>query len=247
VSEVIRVRAPSRLHFGLFTPGHAGTWPGVEGRAAVPARGFGGVGLMVRDPGVTVAVRPAPAWSAEGPLAERALAFARRCGAAPCQLVVERAAPEHVGLGTGTQLGLAVARAVLLATAGEAPDAVTLSRLAGRGERSALGVHGFQSGGFLVEGGKARPDELSPLVARVDFPRQWKIVLAVPRGLQGRHGAAESQVFDPAGEPGDLAHTDAMCRLVLLGMLPALHQQDLRAFGAALSGFSRRAGELFRP
>src|SRR5262249_25557204 len=126
VAEVIRVSAASRLHFGLFTVGHAGTWAGVDGLPSVPARAFGGVGLMARDPGVTVAVRAAPAWSAEGPLAERALAFARRCSAIPCHIVVERAAPEHAGLGTGTQLGLAVARAVLLATTGQSPDAVAL-------------------------------------------------------------------------------------------------------------------------
>src|SRR5262245_43059048 len=111
----IRVRAPSRLHFGLLS------WP-----AAPEARGFGSVGLMVEAPGLQVAVRKAATWSAHGPLAERAQAAGRTLVDAwsrtrqssplgPCDIVVEEAPPEHVGLGTGTQLTLAVACAMLAA------------------------------------------------------------------------------------------------------------------------------------
>src|SRR5262249_34951119 len=67
--EMIRVRAPSRLHFGLLNCGIADERLG---------RLFGGAGLMVGQPGLSLAVRPALAWSAEGPLADRALAVARR-------------------------------------------------------------------------------------------------------------------------------------------------------------------------
>jgi len=44
-----------------------------------------------------------------------------------------------------------------------------------------------------------------------------------------------------------LAETDARCRLVLLGMLPALAEKDYLAFGEALYDFNRRVGEAFRP
>ena len=71
------------------------------------------------------------------------------------------------------------------------------------------------------------------------------MVLVVPRGQQGIHGAAESQAFSQLSHnPGV---TDILCRLVLLGVLPALHERDLPAFGAALFEFNRRVGELFRP
>src|SRR5207302_1257090 len=125
--------------------------------------------------------------SAEGPLAERALAFARRFAAtlpagvlAPQRLRVEYASAEHAGLGTGTQLGLAVAR--LLATiAGQNDlDAVDLARRVGRGQRSALGIHGFAQGGFLVEGGKSAAADVAPLLVRVSFPETWQVVLTFP-------------------------------------------------------------------
>ncbi len=121
---MIHVQASSRLHFGLFVlPSEAGepvTWPDSEGQPTIAARHFGGVGLMVKDPGLALSVEPAETWSASGPCAERALAFAKSCCAGLAiqeafAITVDRCPAEHVGLGTGTQLGLAVARAITLA------------------------------------------------------------------------------------------------------------------------------------
>ena len=72
---MIRVTAPSRLHFGLFALAAEGAtpWPGADGQPALPARQFGGVGLMIDQPGVRVLLQPAAACSAEGPSAKRAL------------------------------------------------------------------------------------------------------------------------------------------------------------------------------
>src|SRR5262249_34279802 len=141
---MIHVRAPSRLHFGLLSlPADEGSW----------ARQFGGIGLMIEEPGVSVSLQPAESWSAEGFLAERALAYAKQIALAlSCpqrfQLNVEASAAEHVGLGTGTQLGLAVARALALVCGHKKLDAVELAYRLGRGKRSALGVYGFARGGF---------------------------------------------------------------------------------------------------
>src|SRR5205823_7728635 len=81
-AEMIRVRAASRLHFGLFAPppgpGPAGGWPNSLGQEVLPARRFGGVGLMVQAPGLELTAAAAASWTAEGPLAERALVFAQQ-------------------------------------------------------------------------------------------------------------------------------------------------------------------------
>lgn len=238
---MLRIQTASRLHFGFLSLPGSG-----EG-----ARRFGGVGLMVERPGLRVSATPAAEWSAEGPLAVRALAFARAfagdgAGGVPQRLVVEQAAPEHAGLGTGTQLGLAVGR--LLATAwGLDLGAAELARLVGRGRRSALGVHGFEQGGFLVESGKRGDDGLSPLAVRVAFPEAWRVVLAIPRQAPGLHGPDELGAFRQLAESAAVLPTDALCRLVLLGMLPALAEGDVGAFGEALFEFNARAGEAFAP
>jgi beta-ribofuranosylaminobenzene 5'-phosphate synthase len=226
---MIRVETGSRLHFGLLRP------PPVGGR-----RGFGGCGLMVEAPAVRVAVEPAADWSASGPVADRALAVARRVAPArPHRVVVEACPPEHVGLGVGTQLSLAVARAVV--EQGVPGD--ELARVAGRGGRSGIGVHGFDRGGFLVDGGKRSDDDLAPLIARAEFPPDWRMVLLTPPDRPDWHGERErTAVAALSAAPAD----DALCRLVLLGMLPALAARDLPAFSEAIAEYNARAGEPFR-
>lgn len=237
-----RVRAFSRLHFGVLNLGVS------------PERHFGGVGLMVCDPGLLLHVRPAAEWSASGPLAARALEFARRFAesapdaARPQQIAIEYSGPEHAGLGTGTQLGLAVARALAAAWGLNDLDATGLARRVGRGRRSGLGVHGFAQGGFLVEAGKHSPEAIAPLVARAEFPKDWRLVLALPPGETGLHGTAESRAFEELNRLRmPPARADVLCRLVLLGLLPALAERDLPAFGAALYEFNRLVGETFAP
>jgi beta-RFAP synthase len=239
---MIRVETGSRLHFGVFQFGGQGG-----------GRFFGGAGMMVNEPGIRLTVTPAKEWQAKGPLAERALEFARQVGKTfldagrstpPHHITIEHAAPEHAGLGTGTQLGLAVARA-LAESIGWKADALELARRTGRGKRSAIGIHGFAQGGFLVEPGKLANEDIGPLSARVDFPEEWRIVLAIPGGSQGLHGPSERQAFQRIHEAAIPLPTDALCRLVLLGMLPALAQRDLAGFSEALYEFNRKVGEAF--
>lgn len=259
---MIRVTAASRLHLGLFALPAAGVshWPTAEGQPVLPVRHFGGVGLMIEQPGIQVTARPADAWSASGPSSERALTFAQRFMASLSdgnerrfEIVVERCAPEHVGLGAGTQLGLTVARALAIATGHGDWDAVELAGRTGRGLRSSIGIHGFQHGGLLVEGGKTTeaavsPFAVSPLLARHPFPEDWQVLLILPRGRQGTHGAEERAAFGELTQwEWDLRRTENLCRLALLGLLPALLDRDLPAFGESLYEFNRRAGEWFLP
>jgi beta-RFAP synthase len=243
---MIRVQAPSRLHFGLLSLPAAGE---------KDMRRFGGVGLMVQSPGISLSVEPAAEWSAHGPLVERVLAFAQRFAATfapeqarPHRITVEACAPEHAGLGTGTQLGLAVGRALAAAFGFPEMDALELARRVGRGERSALGIHGFAHGGFVVDGGKGPSTTVAPLLVRMDFPEAWRIVLMLPAWAQGLHGPAEREAFRRLQQQGfPAATTDALCRLTLLGMLPALVERDLSAFGEALHEFNARVGDAFAP
>jgi beta-RFAP synthase len=248
---MITIRTGSRIHFGLLSLVPEGSaWPNRSGAAVLPARSFGGVGLMVDQPGLEMTLAPADSWSAEGPLAERALELAQRFAAlvpsgGPCSITIHQAAPEHVGLGTGTQLALAIGQG-LARLGGLELDLPELARLTGRGLRSALGAHGFLQGGFLVETGKGPGESLAPLAVRLDFPEQWRILLLLPTGQQGLHGSHERQAFARlACSPAANERTDALCRLVLLGMIPTLKALDADAFGEALFDFNQRAGEPF--
>jgi beta-RFAP synthase len=114
----------------------------------------------------------------------------------------------------------------------------------GRGARSAIGVHGFQVGGFLVDAGKRADTEIAPLVARLTFPAEWHVVLIIPKNSQGLHGAAERDAFDSlAAIPPDV--TADLCRLTLLGLLPAVAERNFQAFSESLVEFGWKVGECF--
>lgn len=231
------VEAPARLHFGVLD---------LTGRLG---RSFGGLGAAIPCPSLLLEVASAEQMSAEGPDADRAAEFARRFlhahglpGAA--RLVVHRAIPSHTGLGSGTQLGLAVARA-LAELHGLPADPVDLARTVGRGKRSAIGTWTFALGGFIVEGGRrVGSEEIAPLLARFAIPESWRYVVAVPHGPRGLSGAAEARAFDhlpppPTGDPERVSH------LVLMQLLPALVEGDIRSFGQALSAVQRITGGWF--
>ena len=75
------------------------------------------------------------------------------------------APPEHVGLGVGTQVCLAAARAVFNWPASR--NSVESSPVStGRGHRSGIGLHGFQHGGLIIDGGGNTGTGIPPLLAR---------------------------------------------------------------------------------
>jgi beta-RFAP synthase len=152
----------------------------------------------------------------------------------PRRFAVHRAPPEHVGLGTGTQLSLAVARALAeLAGRGDVPIA-TLAALSGRGLRSGIGLHGFAGGGLIVDGGRRTEEGIPPCSAGLEFPGDWAVLVVLRRGPPACTAPARSG-RSRGLPPLPAALTDRLCRLVLLGLLPAVVERDLARFGEALA------------
>ena len=233
----IFVEAPARLHFGVLD---------LRGRLG---RCFGGLGAGIPSPSLLLEARPAPRVSAEGPDADRAIEFATRFLAfhglsGGVHLILHRTIPSHAGLGSGTQLGLAVGRA--LAELHRLPsDPVELARAAGRGKRSAIGTWVFALGGFIVEGGRQPGSEkIAPLLARFSIPESWRCVVAVPAGGRGLSGEEEARAFEELPSPPD-REVERVSHLVLMQLLPALVESDLPSFGQALSAVQRITGAWF--
>ena len=161
-------------------------------------------------------------------------------------LRVERKLPPHAGLGSGTQLGLAVARA-LAEIYGLPTDAPGLARAVRRAQRSAIGTWTFAGGGLVLEGGRY-PDSgrVAPLLARLPFPPAWRCLMAVPHAPAGMSGAVEAEAFAqlPAAPERDV---ERVAHLVLMALLPALADADLAQFGAALSEIQSITGRWFAP
>lgn len=239
MSGGVFVEAPARLHFGVLD---------LRGDLG---RRFGGIGAAVPAPSLLLEARPAAELRAEGPDAARALAFARRFAAhhgldLRLHFCLHRSIPAHAGLGSGTQLGLAVARASA-ELSGLATDVGSLARAVDRGRRSAVGTWTFALGGFVLEGGRTSdPDRIAPLLARLPFPAAWRCVVAVPRGQPGLAGDEEAAAFARLPPPG-ARDVERVAHLVLMQLLPALVEADLAGFGAALGEVQRITGGWFAP
>jgi beta-ribofuranosylaminobenzene 5'-phosphate synthase len=239
MDQLVRVEAPARLHFGVLDlRGHLG-------------RRFGGIGAAVPAPSVVVEAQAAPVMVAEGPDQDRALEFALRylesagIGSA-VGISVRQAIPAHSGLGSGTQLGLAVARA-LAELFERDTETARLAAAVGRGQRSAIGTWTFDQGGFILEGGR-RPGSarVAPLLARLPMPASWWCVVVVPEGTPGLSGEAEAAAFRNLPAPTE-REVERVAHLVLMQLMPALADEDLPAFGTALSEIQRVTGGWFAP
>ncbi len=234
--EQVRVRAPARLHFGVLD---------LRGRLG---RRFGGMGAAVPAPALQLEAERATDFSATGPDAERALAFAHRYAGAVglpggARIRVTQAVPAHNGLGSGTQLALSVARA-LAELYGQPHDAATLAREVNRGARSGVGTWLFEHGGFVLEGGRREGAGLAPLLTRLPMPESWRCVVAVPAVSPGLSGEAEAEAFRrlPAPPEREVEH---IAHLVLMQLLPALVEKDLKDFGDALAEVQHVTGQWF--
>jgi beta-ribofuranosylaminobenzene 5'-phosphate synthase len=237
------VRTPSRLHFGMLGWGPAA------------ARQFGGLGLMIEEPAIALTAELAGAPSVQGPLADRAQRILGSLGnrfvelgipVRPVRIRIVEAPPEHVGLGVGTQLSLAIAAAIVRLAGAPLPSAEDLARLTGRGRRSGIGLHGFQRGGFIVDGGRKGDGDVPPLIAQLPFPDEWSVLVVQPPESHGLHGADEVRAFAEL-PPISERMTEHLCRIALLGILPSIAERDLAGFGSALEEFQALVGASFAP
>ncbi len=239
----VEVTAHSRLHFGLFSFGQVGG----ESRTQ-----FGGVGAMIDRPRLRLRVACADAWGAEGVGSERALEYARRAATGlgltedvRLRVTVVEAPAAHVGLGSGTQLALAVASGVARLARQPISRLEMLATIMGRARRSSVGLHGFFRGGLIVDAGKRPQDVVSPLLARIDLPDVWRFVLLTSPNEQGLFGDAEDRAF--AELPAVDARTATGLRhLALEELMASAASMRYAEFCEALYRYGRQAGMCYQ-
>ncbi|HEX4128765.1 MAG TPA: hypothetical protein VHZ24_01895 [Pirellulales bacterium] len=236
--RVVRVRAASRLHFGMFSFGH----PAV--------RQFGGVGVMIAPPELELAVSASPTIEIFGPMAERARLVVQQLeqrgwfpSSERCRIEIVAAPAPHVGLGSGTQLALAIATGIdALVDSSHSLEATV--RAVGRGRRSSIGTHGFFSGGLVIDPGKLQANEIPEPIVRVGLPEAWRFVLMRSTDAAGLSGEAEQRAFG-ALPAVPIDRTAQLCQRALLELAPAAVTAEFPAFSEALGAFGRLAGECF--
>lgn len=238
---------PSRLHLGLIDMN------GSTGRVD------GGAGITLDDPGFEIEFSKSHTFSITAPDAaittKISSLISRVFGSEqdyPMEIRVNRSIPFHAGLGSGTQLALALVSGVAYMN-GEEISSEAIIQKTGRGGTSGIGVRAFTDGGLIVDAGhrygegKAKssysPSAASsgvkpaPLIGRYEFPKDWKIVLAIPDSLSGSQGQEEINIFQRCC-PVPLDEVRTLSHLVMMKLIPSVLEQDLDEFGDAINGFS---------
>lgn len=246
----MKIQTPSRLHIVLIDLN--GSYDRIDG----------GIGLTLADPHFILEAVPADkeitiafTQTAGGSPAERESCISKITAAAEkaaaryapgtgYHFTVHQLYPAHSGLGSGTQISLAAAK-LIAELAGYHPASTELAALVGRGGTSGIGVHAFDLGGFIADGGHSKKEKSSflpssvstarpaCLLGRYPFPEDWGVLLAVPAFGNRYTGAAEKNIFQTHC-PVPKTDVEQVSHLVFMNLIPSLIEHDIEAFGHAL-------------
>jgi len=244
LQNTVTLRAPGRLHLGFLDPS------GSLGRR------FGSIGVVIDgfETEVELSAALAERVTADTPEGDAQMARA----SAYLQLLRERSGchetlhlrllqvlPAHGGFGSGTQLALAIARAFACWHRLDV-STPTLAHWLGRGQRSGIGIHGFDQGGLLVDGGPAADGRPAPLLSRIELPEAWRIVVVQDERERGLAGADEKGAMAALG-PMPAARAAEICHEVLMRVLPGAADAEFDTFAQGVTRVQQLLGEYFAP
>jgi beta-RFAP synthase len=233
----VYVKTPARLHLGLIDLN------GELGRI------FGGLGVGINRPNVILEAEQSEKLVVTGEKTEKVKTLTKRFLEAynvesGVSITVKQVIPDHSGLGSGTQLALALATA-LSKLFGVKVSVQELAEAMGRGKRTSVGTTIFEQGGFVVDGGKSISEKRFPAtIFRQPCPQDWRFVVAVPDVNKGLAKNEEAAAFK-ALTPMKAEDAGRMCRLTMMKLLPALVEHDIESFGEALTQLQIVIGDYF--
>lgn len=231
------IRTPSRIHMTL-----------IDLNAGL-GRVDGGIGLALEEPFIEIVAGEAGEIIVEGPLKERAESSAKKVIDAlgidaGIKIKIKGSYPQHVGLGSGTQVGLAAGMAVCKLYEKDV-SVREIAKIIGRGGTSGIGVAAFESGRFILDGGHSTDEKKdflpssaskaspAPVLARYDFP-DWKIAIVIPKVEGEFAGEREVGIFQKFC-PIPLGQVERLSRLVLMKILPSVVEEDIKTFGEGVN------------
>lgn len=239
VAMKVSVTTGSRLHVGFTN------------LSEDAGRCYGSIGVALDFPRTSIVLRTHDSLCVEGDeqgaIQDYVLRFCDYFSVEPLVSIeiLERIS-EHKGLGSGTQLALALGTG--LAKVFDIHVSIPeLAGIMGRGRRSGIGIAAFQTGGLIIDAGRKKgrdgSGEAPTVVFRRNFPSTWRFVVAIPGAKRGLNGSGEEGVFGALSPPARIS--EEICRLTQLKLMPALVEEDIEEFGNALTAIDRRTGLYF--
>lgn len=254
-TAAVRIATGARLHFGLLD-------------TAPP---FGGVGVMIDGPATEIEVALADKFSCDASIRPRVTDIARRAaelagidGLPPCRVTAIRLAPAHHGLGSGTQLSLAIAEGLCRVMKIRIDPHDLAVDIAARGKRSAIGVHGYFGGGLIYEDAPEPispvpispvpispepispvPMPLNPIRSRIELPDAWRVVVMRPDAPTPTvSGTSEVDQFAALGR-ASLRQQTQLREMIETEIMPAASAGSFDDFSGAIARYNHAAGMLF--
>ncbi len=230
-----KIVTPSRIHITLIDLN------GEIGRID------GGIGIALSEPKMVVEVEESEGLHVSGFLRERAKKVAekvlKKLNLKGARINVKEAYEEHIGLGSGTQLSLAIAKGIC-EVYGIEKSVYDLARMVGRGGTSGIGVNAFNYGGFILDAGHSKkikkdflPSSASKapppkILIRYDFP--WDVVLVIPKNKTKVYGGREVDIFRKYC-PIPIEDVRKLSHIILMKVLPSIVEEDIESFGSAIN------------
>ena len=237
----ITITTSARLHFNSLKMN------------AIGGRGCGGIGLALENPILGMNFYPNKNISIVGGnshfrkksflFAEAILNYIKKPGVT---IKINKSFLNQIGLGSETQLGLSIGRGISLLY----NQHLSLKKIASITKRagiSGIGYYAFSRGGLVVDGGyKMGPSEKKktfadhassppPLIGNYKFPEKWKILLIIPRQSTIDVSKFDENKFFEENCPVPLKEVEAICTDVLMGLIPAVKENDYFNFIEYLS------------
>lgn len=162
---------------------------------------------------------------------------------------LKRYYPSHVGLGSKTQLSLAIATAITKLKQFNNIDVKNLTKLVERGGTSGVGWRGFETGGFILDAGHdfgigkeketylpssaVKSADPALTILRYPIPENWRFVLVIPNVKNGAYGDDEVRIFQNHA-PISKEEVNEVSHQILMKILPGIVKNDLTCFGEGL-------------
>ena len=246
---MIRIKSPSRLHFGqLDLNGNSG-------------RIYGGSGVALKEPSTLIYMEKSSEFEVKGEksaeiknilwtflekIKDKGL-INKKAGVL---VKIEKLLPAHNGLGSGTQTALTLAEGINRLYKLNLNNKIIAEMIDRKHSRSAIGFGAFYKGGFIVDGGRPTKDKendkyLPPIIYQHQVPENWSFIIVLPVHKKDKMaGEKEIKTFKGLKQM-QIEKSYENCHNLLLGMLPALQENDIKTFSENLNKIEDNVADYF--
>ncbi len=180
--------------------------------------------------------------------------------------IIKEYYPEHLGIGSKTQLSLAIGLAIAKLEGVDLP-VEKITKIVGRGGTSGIGWRGFEQGGFILDAGHDFGNEKEKAtylpssaslstdpaltLIRYPIPENWRFIIIIPNVKQGAHDQEEVNIFQEY-TPINREEVNEVSHQIIMKVLPGIIKNDLDCFGQGIKriqkiGFKKIEIELQHP